>query len=78
MLEKKLNIIIIWQDSLEVNRGVLIGSLLVGNLPYGNGHMLCIFCSRKLANSNYEKKTFTYSHLRKKPPKKIDILRSLQ
>ena len=26
--------------------------------------MLCIqFCSRKLANSNYEKKTFKYSHL---------------
>ena len=35
MLEKKLNIIIIWQDSLEVNRSVLIGSFLVGNLPYG-------------------------------------------
>ena len=68
--------IIIWQDSLEVNPSVLIGSFLVGILPYG--HMLCIFCSRKLANSNYEKKTFKYSHLRKKLPKKIDILQSLQ
>ena len=38
--------------------------------------MLCIFCSRKLANSNYEKKTFKFSHLRKKLPKKIDILQS--
>ena len=69
---------IIWQDSLEVNPSVLIGYFLVGILPYGNGHMLCIFCSRKLANSNYEKKTIKYSHLRKKLPKKIAILQSLQ
>ena len=27
--------IIIWQDSLEVNPSVLIGSFLVGILPYG-------------------------------------------
>ena len=73
---------IIWQDSLEVNPSVLIGSFLVGFCHterfHGNGHMLCIFCSRKLANSNYEKKTIKCSHLRKKLPKKIDILQSLQ
>ena len=28
-------IFIIWQDSLEVNLSVLIGSFLVGILPYG-------------------------------------------
>ena len=39
--------------------------------------MLGIFCSRKLANSNYEKKTFKYSHLRKKLPKKIDYFTEL-
>ena len=82
MLEKKINVFIIWQDSLEVNPSVLIGSFLVGILPYGpfpwKRSMLCIFCSRKLANSNYEETTFKYSHLRKKLPKKIDILQSLQ
>ena len=39
--------IIIWQDSLEVNPSVLIGSFLVGILPYGpfpwKRSMLCIF-----------------------------------
>ena len=30
-----INPIIIWQDSLEVNPSVLIGSFLVGILPYG-------------------------------------------
>ena len=38
---------IIWQDSLEVNPSVLIGSFLVGILPYGpfpwKRSMLCIF-----------------------------------
>ena len=38
---------IIWQDSLEVNPNVLIGSFLVGILPYGpfpwKRSMLCIF-----------------------------------
>ena len=39
--------IIIWQDSLQVNPSVLIGSFLVGILPYGpfpwKRSMLCIF-----------------------------------
>ena len=47
MHEKKINILIIWQDSLEVNPSVLIGSFLVGILPYGpfpwKRSMLCIF-----------------------------------
>ena len=30
-----ISIIIIWQDSLQVNPSVLIGSFLVGILPYG-------------------------------------------
>ena len=30
-----IKLIIIWQDSLEVNPSVLIGSFLVGILPYG-------------------------------------------
>ena len=44
---------IIWQDSLEVNPSVLIGSFYVGILPYApfHGHKLCIFCFRKPANS---------------------------
>ena len=77
-----VSLIIIWQDSLEVNPSVLIGSFLVGILPYGpfpwKRSYAVYFCSRKLENSNYEKKTFKYSHLRKKLPKKIDILQSLQ
>ena len=32
---KSLSDFIIWQDSLEVNPSVLIGSFLVGILPYG-------------------------------------------
>ena len=38
--------------------------------------MLCIFWFRKLANSNYEKKTFKYSHLRKKLPKRLIFYRA--
>ena len=78
----KLCVFIIWQDSLEVNLSILIDSFLVGILPYGpfpwKQSYGVYFCSRKLANSNYEKKTFKYSHLRKKLLKKIDILQSLQ
>ena len=71
----------IWQDSLEVNPSVLIGSFLVGILPYGpfpwkRSYAVYFFGFRNLAN--YEKKTFKYSHLRNKLPKKIDILQSLQ
>ena len=55
------------EDSLEVNPSVLIGSFLVGILPYGSftwkrSYAVYFFGS---ANSNYEKKTFKYSHLRK-------------
>ena len=32
---KKISALIIWQDSLEVSPSVLIGSFLVGILPYG-------------------------------------------
>ena len=35
LIEDIIIIIIIWQDSLEVNPSVLIGSFLVGILPYG-------------------------------------------
>ena len=39
---------IIWQDSLEVNPNVLIGSFLVGfchkDRFHGNGHKPCILC----------------------------------
>ena len=42
-----LSLIIIWQDSLQVNPSVLIGSFLVGILPYGpfpwKRSMQCIF-----------------------------------
>ena len=55
---------IIWQDSLEVNPCILIGSFLVGILPYGpfpwkrsQAVKLCIFCFRKPANSNFATKT---------------------
>ena len=34
-VRKLIEDIIIWQDSLEVNPSVLIGSFLVGILPYG-------------------------------------------
>ena len=47
MVQSLLSDIIIWQDSLEVNPSVLIGSFLVGILPYGpfpwKRSMLCIF-----------------------------------
>ena len=33
-----------WQGSLEVNLSVLIGSFLVGILPYSVSHRLCVFC----------------------------------
>ena len=39
---------IIWQDTVEVNSSVLIGSSLVGfchtDRFHGNGHKLCLFC----------------------------------
>ena len=64
-MPKILQRVLIWQDSLEVNRCILIGSFLVGSLQYGNhtdhfhgnGHKLCIFCFRKPANSNFATKT---------------------
>ena len=36
-MKRQLNlcILIMWQDSLEVNPSILIGSFLVGILPYG-------------------------------------------
>ena len=47
VFQYKIIHIIIWQDSLEVNPSVLIGSFLVGILPYGpfpwKRSMLCIF-----------------------------------
>ena len=73
-----------WQDSLEVNPSVLIGSFLVGILPYGpfpwkRSYAVYFFVRfRKPANSNYEKETCKYSHLRRETTKKIDILQSLQ
>ena len=45
--------IIIWQDKLEVNPSVLIGSLLVGILPYGpfiNSVFFSVFESRQIQN----------------------------
>ena len=84
MLEKKIRVFIIWQDSLEVNPSVLIGSFLVGILSYGpfpwkRSYAVYFFvCFQKPANSNYEKETCKYSHLRKETTQKIDILQSLQ
>ena len=74
-------VFIIWQDSLEVNPNVLIGSFLVGILPYGpfpwkRSYAVYSFF-QKPANSNYEKKTCKYSHLRYETTSKIDILQSL-
>ena len=67
--EEEVRVLIIWQDSLEVNPSVLIGSFLVGILPYGpfpwKRSYAVYFSKAAPANSNYEKKTFKYSHLRK-------------
>ena len=96
-LEEQINVegqifdLIIWRDSLEVNPCILIGSILVGILPYGpfpwkrNGHKLCIFfvCFRKPANSNFATKTTKRKRVNalifaKNLPKRLTFLQSLQ
>ena len=73
-------IFIIWQDSLKVNPNVLIGSFLVGILPYGpfpwKRSYAVYFLFSKAAKFKLRKENVYYSHLRKKLPKKIDILRT--
>ena len=73
--------IIIWQDSLEVNPSVLIGSFLVGILPYGpfpwKRSYVVYFLFSKAGKFKLRKEN-VFSHLRKKLPKKTDILQSLQ
>ena len=73
---------IIWQDSLEVNPSVLIGSFLVGILPYGlfpwKRSYGVYFLFSKAGKFKLRKEKGLNTHLRKKLPKKIDILQSLQ
>ena len=70
--------IIIWQDSLEVNPSVLIGSFLVGILPYGpfpwKRSMLSIFLVFEIQTTKRKRSNTLF--FAKKLPKRLIFYRA--